>query len=338
MTETQFDAKTLQNKLRQVQALLDRAEHPNTPPAEAEESRRKAETLMRKYQIEEEAARQGRIAEGLESIKPIIDEFPICAYNSQYRDHYISLMYNIVAHVGNIEMAYKYVSGEQMGFMVGFESDVRYAQTLYTSLRLHFAQTLEPTYDPSVSYEENVYRMRTAGIERHRIAQMIWPDGRPKGTPEVSDLYKRACSARGEDPKVVGRSTNVKTYRKSFADSYVGRIDMRLWEMRQSEPGAELQLRGRKQAVEDLFYERFPHLKPVTREDRQIGEGVRGGPNGNCEKCLKAKSRYCRDHNYLRPTMPKSRPHSRLGSSMGRDAADSAELGSNSSSGRKGVE
>jgi hypothetical protein len=31
---TEFDSKTLDTKLRQVQSLLDRAEHPNTPPAE----------------------------------------------------------------------------------------------------------------------------------------------------------------------------------------------------------------------------------------------------------------------------------------------------------------
>jgi hypothetical protein len=336
MSEQNFDPRTLQNKLRQVQALLDRAEHPNTPPEEAASSRAKAEAMMAKYRIEEEEARQGRIAQGLDTIKPIVDEFPICDYNSQYRDHYVRMMYAITEHVGNIRMAYKYVSGQQTGYLVGFESDVKFAETLYTALRLHFANTLEPKYDPSVSLEENVYRMRTAGMERSTIAKAIWPEGRPKGVPEPSILYKRACEQRGEDPKVVGRGVNVKTYRQSFADAYVGRISTRLWEMAQAEPGTGLQLRGRKDAVDEAFYERFPNLRPIKREDRQIGEGVRGGPLGNCPKCRKAKSGYCRDHNYLKPSSASySRPHSSLGASQGRSAANSADLGNKGGSGNR---
>ena len=332
---TEFDAKTLANKLRQVQSLLDRAEHPNTPADEAASSRALAEKLMRKYQIEEEEARKGRIAQGLDTIMPIYDEFPICDYNSQYREHYVRMMYDILYHVGNIRMAYKYVNGQETGLMVGFESDVRYAQTLYTSLRLHFANTLEPKFDPSVSDAENVYRMRTAGIERQKIASLIWPNGRPKGTPDVTTLYAKACAERGEDPKVVGRGVNVKTYRASFANAYVTRIDDRLYAMRNAEPGAGLQLRGRKDAVDEAFYEKFPHLRPIKREDRMLGEGIQGGPYGNCPKCKVAKSGYCKEHRFLKPKASKPGPHSHLGASMGKSAADSADIGT---SGSKRVE
>lgn len=229
MTDQTFDPQTLQNKLRQAQSLLDRAEHPNTPPDEAATARAMAEKLIRKYQLDEEEARQSAIARGIESIKPIVDEFPMCSYDSEYREQYRAMMSACIFHVGNIRMAYRYDNGQYMAYIVGFESDVKYAETLYTALRSHFANTLEPQYNPNESDKENVYRMRTAGIERHRIGKLIWgPDG-GKRHLEVGRLYKEACQERGENPTVSGRSTNAKTYRKSFSEGYVSRIQMRLW-------------------------------------------------------------------------------------------------------------
>lgn len=319
---TTEDSK-LATKLRQVQALLDRAEHPNTPPAEAESARAMAEKLMAKYRLEEEHLRQTAMAKGVESIKPIVDEFPMCDASSQYMEQYVGLMYECIYHVGNIRMAYRYQNGQQVGFMVGFESDVKYAQTLYTALRLHFSNTLEPKVDSSLSDQDNVYNLRTAGIERIRIGEMLWGPG--KHGAKVTRLYEAACKARGEDPKVVGRSVNVKTYRESFARSYVGRISDRLWSMRQSAgmDSAAMELAGRKGAVEEAFYERFPHLRPSNRPGLP---GPSAGPFGNCAKCKKAKSGYCKEHSYLRPRVNKTKT-SYLGMAMGERAADSADLG-----------
>jgi hypothetical protein len=325
---------TLQNKLRQVQALLDRAEHPNTPPAEAESARAMADKLMAKYRIDEENIRQTKLAAGADDIiKPVVDEFSVCSYDSEYRDHYASLMSQCCWHVGNIKVATKYDNGQYIFIMVGFESDVKYAQTLYTSLRLHFANTLEPTYNSEESDKENVYRMRSAGLERGRIGRMIWgPDG-GKRHLEVGRLYKEACADRGEDATVSGRGTNAKTYRKSFADGYVGRIRSRLYQM-QTMAGQDsrgLMLAGREEAVNEAFYERFPQFRPITREDRMIGEGSTGGPGGNCAKCNKTQSGYCRDHRWMKPSSARARykASSAAGSMAGRRSADSADIGGN---------
>lgn len=325
--------RVLDNKLRQVQSLLDRAEHPNTPPAEAASARAMAEKLMAKYRIDEEEARKTAMAQGLETIKPIIVEFPICRYTSEYSDEYGRMFWDITDHVGNIKYATTYKNGEQIAIMVGFESDVRYAQTLYTALRLHFSNTLEPEVDASLSDEDNVYRLRTAGIERPRIGVMMgW--GRD-AAQKVTTVYKRACAARGEDPRVVGKSLNVKVYRASFAKSYVGEIDMRLWRMRQAEGGTDIVLRGRKEAVREAYYERFPQHRPQEREDRMIGEGVQGGPGGNCVKCNKTKSGYCKDHHYLKPRKEQPERYSREGMRAGREAAATADLGGSGSRGTR---
>lgn len=321
-----MDSATLEKKLRQVQSMLAIAEHPDTDPHEAAAARSHAERLMAKYRIDEETARQDAVAKGIETIKPIVVKFGCASYASPYRDKYAQMLNQIGHHVGNVRMAFGYDNGEYVATIVGFESDVRYTETLYTALRLHFAMTLEPTYDPSLSDLDNVYRLRTAGIERPRIGEMMgW--GR-ESAQRVTNVYKRACAARGEDPKVVGKNLNAKTYRESFARSYVRTIVDRLWAMRMT--GADsgvLLLAGREAAVNEAYYTEFPYLRPITDEGRMLGEGTTGGPGGNCKKCNKASSRYCRDHAWLKPGAGKSVRVSSVGSAAGRSAANSADLG-----------
>jgi hypothetical protein len=216
--------------------------------------------------------------------------------------------------------------------MVGFESDVKYAQALYTTLRLHFSNTLEPEVDAALSDKENIYRLRSAGWVRRDIRIALgWPENTAS---KVQRLYEEACRERGEDPVVAGRQVNVKLYRKSFADGYVSEVSNRLWDMRSSqEAGMALQLRGRKEAVQEAYYQRFPQFRPQG-EDRQIGEGVTGGPGGNCPKCKKAKSGYCRDHSYLKPGTYKPERQSHEGLRAGRTAGRTADLGGNASGNR----
>jgi hypothetical protein len=323
----EYDSKTLDKKLRQVQDLLNRAEHPGTPPAEAESSRAMAEKLMAKYRLDEEETRKTAVAQGIDAIKPVVMDFPICSYTSLFRIQYEEMYNDIAYHVGNIKTAYTYANAERVAVMVGFESDVRYAQALYSSLRLHFANTLEPTVDPALSDKENIYRLRTAGIVRRDIRIMLgWPENT---AGKVQRLYETACRERGEDPVVAGRTINAKLYRKSFADSYVQTVSTRLWRMRHlGEAGTELTLAGRKDAVQEAFYQRFPQFRPITREDRQLGEGSTGGPGGNCAKCNKTKSGYCRDHNYLKPGPWKPERQSLEGIRAGKAAGKTADLGS----------
>lgn len=332
-----MDAK-LTDMLRKVQALLDRAEHPNTPPAEAESARNMAERLMLKYRIEEEQLRTHALASDATAIKPIVVEFVVGDTASEYRNQYYWMMVDIIAHVGNIR--HKNSVGknwdsdgrayyQDIVTLVGFESDVRWAMTLYTALRLHFSNTLEPKVDPSLSDQDNVYRLRNAGIERGRIGQMMgWGD---KAHIRVTNVYKKACAARGETATVVGKSLNVKTYRESFALGYVDEVRHRLYSMRIDAGlnSAGLVLAGRKEAVEEAFYNAFPELRP-----KPAVEGVGGNSPWKCAKCRKAKSGYCRDHNYLRPTQSRQKSLSSTGLSAGRRSAREADLGGTT----KGVE
>jgi Protein of unknown function (DUF2786) len=321
-----YGDETLAKKMRQIQSLFDKADHPNTPPDEADSARAMAQKLMAKYQIAEEQARQQAVAQGTDA-KPIRDEFFLCDNGNKFYNEYWWMLAAVAAHVGvRTKYDWKAVDLEDgrrvyglIAHIVGFESDVRFAEMLYTNIRAHFSETLEPRLDRSLTDQQNVYRLRNAGMERNRIAALLWgaamTDGAAHG--RVTKLYSAECKARGEDPKVVGRSVNAKTYRSTFAEEYVSAIRERLSRMRAMagiESGA-IVLRGRKEAVTEAYYDFFPSERPKPRIE---GENYSG-----CAKCKKAKSGRCRDHSY---SAPKERPYSAVGAAAGRRAGESADL------------
>lgn len=310
-------------RMATIQALLDRADHPNTPAPEADACRAKAEEWMVKYRIEEEMLRKSKLASGTAE-EPILSEMIVCSVSNKYRDHYYSMAYYVAEHVGvRVVADYKRVVNEAyveeysvILQMVGFESDIRYVEMLYMGIRFTFSSLVEPKVDPKESDADNIYRLRSSGMERIRIAELMWGSGSHANNAKVTRLYAEACAARGEDPKVVGRTVNAKTFRESYANAFTSRIWSRLQEMRSMSgvESAALVLAGRTEAVDEAFYQRFPNLRPKPAID---GEDYSG-----CKKCKKAKTGRCRDHTIRY----KKRPFSALGASSGRTAANTADL------------
>jgi hypothetical protein len=318
MTET--TTATTEKMLERIAALLAKADGTDNAH-EADAFRAKADELMAKYRIADEEVRQSRLASGT-AAQPIVRLFPAWRAGSPYSDKYWEMLYWVCDHIGVRVTGKGTTRGDDDTLMrqvvlVGFDSDVEYAQRLYLSVALHFSATLEPKYNPALSDEENVYRLRNAGIERGRIGEIMgWGGEGTKGPGRVTATYKKGCQAKGEDPRVIGRSINAKTYRSSFATAYSERIWTRLYEMRLAsglESGA-IVLRGRREAVDEAFYELRPDLRPST-------EVAQRRP---CRKCERSKSGFCRDH---KPRAAKDAPYSAVGAQAGDSAARTADLG-----------
>ena len=73
-----------------------------------------------------------------------------------------------------------------------------------------------------------------------------------------------------------------------------------------------------------MFFAEYPHLRPS-----ESGRAEYVAPNKDCTKCKSAKSGYCREHQYLKPSTGRGRPmaYNYEAASMGRDAARTVDLG-----------
>lgn len=321
-----MDEAQLTKMLGKVQALLERADHPNTPREEADTARKMAQSIMTKYRIEEEELRQNRLASGT-AAKPVEVEFSFLTDFGPYANHYFALMRESMRHLGvRGDYEYSRIPDEEGRLrstytmtLIGFDAEVQLVQMLYTNLRLTFSERLEPSIDSSLSDADNVYRLRSAGIERNRIARLLWGQDTHSAHAKVGKLYKEACLSRGEDPKVSGRQTNAKTFRGSYADAFVVEVGNRLRYMRMTDGvnSSALVLAGRQEAVDEAYYEKYPHLRPKP--------AVEGVSRADCPRCKKAKTGYCRAH---KPYKPKDRPYSVAGWSAGTQAAREADLSS----------
>lgn len=266
-----------------VQALMDRADHPATPPEEAESARNMAEKIMLKYAIEEGALNTAR---GDSKVKPVADTFKYCDAYSSFLTEYHTLMYYVCTHKG----VRVNTNWGGTATLVGFESDIALVKMIYLSVRLHLSSRVEAQPDQSLTFDQNVRMLKEAGWKWERIGRALdcWPDG-----GKLIRAYKRQCKADGVAEHI---KSSPEVYLRSFTEGYLNTIWTRLREMRransdiaESGTGAVV-LRDRKADVDEAFYEMFPHFRPQPVSPAAKEDEAR------CERCAKAKSGYCREH------------------------------------------
>jgi hypothetical protein len=313
MTDKDLRAKYL----NQVRVLLDMAERPTTPPGEADAARAKAEALMRKYRVEEEA----KIAADPQTLAPVTEQMDVTE-SDEFASHYATLLEWAARHVGiRVRSTYAWDGTKYLvkATVVGYESDIRMAELLFTNARMAFGEHLEPKPDPSASDQENCYRMRRAGLERNRIANQLWGsafnDGPAHG--KVAKLYKAECAARGETAALSGRGVNAKLYRKNYADGFLNRFHARLRRVRDAADriGGLPALHGREERVAEAFYALYPDARPVP-----------AGAVAPTEKGKRAPKPYRLTKADIRRWERAERPEAQAARAAGRSAADSVAL------------
>lgn len=298
--------ENLEATLRRVRGLIARAEYqsakaddPSTPPeeaavcrAEANACETQADALMLKYRIDE-------IGEAPEaaSLKPMISTVVIG--DSEITGFVNYLMSDIAKHCRCKVRSYTSWTNEGWNAKVyGFESDVRYFEMMYTSIRLHMLGILLPKINRDQSLEDNCYRLHNSGYNWLQIADMYgWKKynsqywGEYGGTTPpsgmkvpfwrqdegwhpstyVGGIYKRAylkaVKARGEAGQKIA-ANGTETYRKSAADGYISMIHYRLRQMeKERDSGAALILASTADAVDKLFREDNPDLFVEVKVD-----------------------------------------------------------------------
>lgn len=277
----EFSKATLDNKMRQIESLLERADHPSTPAAEADSARVMAERLMVKYRIEESTLieRGDLKVDGVAVQNKVVF---VCPADSKYELVYRKLASYALHHVGGRGVL-KWKTTDEGVFSLAmhafaYEADMRYFEMLFNNARMIFAARMEPRRDAALSDEDNVYAMRSAGMERIRIAEIMGYGTTNSATAKVTRLYKKACEARGEDATLTGRGNSVKDYRDVYAEEFTTTFWRRLYMARDAVEAeiAEggLVLHGREERVKEAFYTAYPNQRPVPAS-RGIGENAK---------------------------------------------------------------
>jgi hypothetical protein len=317
----------LDSTLAKIQGLLAVADDPATTPEAAENYRAKAEALMFKYRIDEAMLGVRNDQGNIFRPEPVWRTFRICKAGNEFRHHYEQIAVAALGHV-DARCVRDYEDGWHVIHAVGYDSDLRFAELIFTAGMLAFGTKLEPRYDPNLSDQVNAYNMRSAGWEGKRIAQAIWGSDDKALRVKARKLFRREAAERGEDVEgLTGRGVSVEQFRKDYAAGFADEFWSRLWRMRQEHAQDErgLVLADRKDKVEEALYARYPHLRP-----RPAGEaGTWVDPTKECQRCQAAKSGYCREHSYLRPSQarPRAASYSAAGAQRGRAAARTVDLG-----------
>ncbi len=322
-------AEKLRKIMAQISNMLAKADDPSCTPAEADQNRERAEVLMRRYRLEEsEMSAEDQTLLGI-AVKRA--RWTVCPYSSEFSHQYRALVAYVVNHI-EAECVMKYDNGNIVAEVFAYESDLMYGERLFNSMRLAFSTRLEPKVDADATEAENVFILRNAGMERRRIAEVLgWS---PKSGPfKASKLFKEECERRGEDANVLlGKGNSVKNYREQYANSFVVEVWSRLARMRATAgaDSAGLVMADRHEKVREAMYTAYPNLRPnpVTTTKR-IGE-----EQGECPKCAKASSGFCREHAWMKPSRARSSSgpaYNHAAAERGRAAARSVDLGQSSS-------
>lgn len=311
--------------LRKVQALIAKADSTDYPE-EADSLRAKADALMTKYRIDEVQLSMGTGKWTKEPNEPVWEKWDLCEYGTEYSNHYYHIAKQCALHLDC--MSTSTVNGGKLSIHVcGYPSELRMAEALYTAAILAFSTRLEPNVDPSLSDAENCYNLRKAGLEGLRIAILVFGRDDKSMRIKARKLFKEEAIRRGEDPdELLGRGNSVKNYREDYANGFALEIGRRLARMRSDrgmDGGAGLVLADRGDKVKAEFYDKYPSLDPNRQRAYTYDN-----PRNECPRCQAAKSGYCREHAYLRPSAGRAgRATNMRAYNAGQSAAQSVDLG-----------
>lgn len=301
----------INNKIaRRIQALIAKAEATDSL-AEREACFERAQELMLQYSIDEAMLSAARPA--AQRLKPTkLKGVILCAKGSPLEYQMQQLVMTLASNLGVRPIFHGTFKSERVqhitATVVGYESDLRLFEMMFTALHLDLSGQLDPKPDAAKSFDENVYILHEAGVKWRRIADLMnaaydsagmsmgqpvlqvwresvrpsknqpdvlvpWPDGH-----RLINAYKRYCRSVGEKPRAIQSPV---TYQRNFAEGYVTRISTRLWEMRKkaetsAQPGTALALRT--EDVDAAFAEFFPGaISGKMQRLRYLGEARDAG-------------------------------------------------------------
>ncbi len=214
-------ARSRDDKLKQVRALLDKAD--STPfEGEADSYRKKADALMTMYAIETFELKDQHHDEYEE---PELRRFDYGKVGVPIFDESLSDLFYIVAKANRCEFSFY---GYGHSYIVGFPSDLDYVDLLFTGVRIHLSGSIQPHVDPTQSYIENLYVLKSAGLKWIRVYDELlphYPDhfkGALVPGDKVMEAFNEHCVRNGtmEFDEFMARAYSASGWRQVGNDVY----------------------------------------------------------------------------------------------------------------------
>jgi len=273
--------------LRKVRLLLDKADS-TTFEEEADTYRQKADALMLQYAIESYEVDEAR-REATKQEEPELGTFFLCFGDNPIKDNLMQLFFLTARHARCQPVVFGShlkTHTEVIGKVVGFPTDVRYAEWMYTNLWAQMTRDLEPKPDPALSFEENVIAMMESGVSRKRIAELMHLEPK-KVTGKMSRIYAEHYEATTGMP-YRGKGTRPLpiTYQRNFARGFTDRVEIRLYDIRRRSEeqvkgaSTSIVLRSKQEDVLAVYRDLFPKLgrpyRPTAKSKFDANARLRG--------------------------------------------------------------
>jgi hypothetical protein len=275
--------------LDKVHKLIQKAEHDSTPPAEADLCRNMADAIMRKYAIDQAKLDETRPA----AQRSLPDKIEVVLTDDGSLLQYMADLSGAVARHCDCKIRHysRYGSDGWHSNIYGFESDLRYFEILYATLRLHMLGALRPGINPAKTVAENAYILHNAGLNWFDMAKLEGWVEVPSLPGETKYMYKNShtgerqkwamcigkfkqgyaeeIARRGEKWMTITPGAT-RTFRINAATGYVSRIGQRLREVREHRAQVGNVLALRHEDVDRMFREENPELfTPVKSTGRR---------------------------------------------------------------------
>lgn len=151
-TNTAPDEKILDR----VAKLLAIAEHPNTPGPEADVALMQANKLIAKHAIEEALIRQHQT---VGERRALVNRQIVVGAGSGFSSTLRTVLH-YAADANRVSVAFLSTGS---AVLFGADEDVAWVEMLFSMIKLQFLLKIDPKWDASKSYDENVYNLKVAG-------------------------------------------------------------------------------------------------------------------------------------------------------------------------------
>lgn len=250
-----------------IAKLFERADHPNTPEAEAAACREKAESIMRENRISQ------AMLHLTDEQKRVFEQYVVPSAWGEMdwgTRHQIAVV--AFEHAGcRVKTLY---GANEMLHVVGYPADVFYGKVLFERAIAELRETLDPQWKDNMTDEQNIFRLKNSGMTWAEVAgKFTEVTGRETTGQSMLYRYKKWAKLVGHEE--VQQTRRHGAYRNSLQEAFSSTLYRRLDDLRRSAQGDEepgeyaIAIVKDEDALREEFYNLFPEMRPKSAEERK---------------------------------------------------------------------